>query len=236
MEVIHDLQKVPVIRLLIPFIGGIFLGFNSPSINSGVLFSSCTSLLIISILTHLWAINSGKLLHSIGFGISIISLGIICAILSLKSDLGENKQQLDGVQAVVSGRILAGELEKPNSVMIKLRIERVLVDSVAGLLKENLQIYLPADSLTPHFVPGEHYIFFGRFKAIQNRGNPGEFDYRSYMLRRNYHYSFFVFDDAYRQIKTQGNMIRYMPSRIRERIQSSWDMSDRDIADRKSVV
>jgi competence protein ComEC len=218
-EITLDLRKVPVVRALIPFAAGLMLHSLLPG--SGVIWilvSIIGGVLVILILAPFFRLSrSGPV--SIVYGLGTMLFFFLAGSACMRVSSLPAAAELDGMDGFVTGRVRDGPVEKERSWVIQIEAIRFDSDSVTCALRENIQVYIQKDSIIPQFTPGTLCLFMGELNAIRNRGNPGEFDYASYMQRRNYRYSLFC--SSARCIDPHP-AAKYLPARIRQGIISAW--------------
>lgn len=224
-EITFDLRKVPVVRALLPFAAGLALHSYLPG--SGEIWNlfaiSGAVLLILILVPFFFVLRSGP--ESAVYGLGTMLFFFMAGSASMKVSSLPAASELDGMRGFVTGIIREGPVEKERSWVIQIEAVRFDSGSAAVPLKENIQVYLPKDSISPSFTPGETWLFMGKLNAIRNRGNPGEFDYASYMLRRNFRY--YLFCSFARPIDSHPP-VKYLPARIRQRIISIWNREGQD--------
>ncbi|MCF8345612.1 MAG: ComEC family competence protein [Bacteroidales bacterium] len=221
---IFDLRKVPVARVVLPFAAGLLIsvGLEHDKAETWLLFGILFLLLVV-LSAHLLARRkSGKfnILFSTGTFLLILLNGTIFGIMA---DAGFPDYQL-GDRGFVVGKIMDGPVGKEHSVAVQVEALYFSDDSTSFSMKENMQVWIMRDTIMPEMIPGKTWIFAGEIKEIVNRGNPGEFDYKGYMLRQNFRYNLFVssFDHAL-PIEGLPPDPLYLPQRIRLKIISNWD-------------
>ncbi len=222
---ITDLKKVPVLRVLFPVCVGIIASFLS-DVDRGphqvkFLVMLNISLMIVSVLLHT---RKKSFLFSLIFFHWMIIAGMGLHVLTLKKFSGH----LDGKELVIIGRIIDPVLRKDKTASVNAECIAVLIQDSLRRLDQNMHVYLQADSAMPDMIPGETYVFGGILHSISNRGNPGEFDYRSYMQRRNYAYTMSC--RQYARLENRPLPLRYLPSRVRKRMLDIWKQHIPDIS------
>jgi competence protein ComEC len=225
LKITLDLRKVPVVRALFPFAAGLVLHSCIPD-SAGILnlFILGGALFIILILVPFFLLlRSGP--ESTFYGLGAMLFFFLAGSACMKLSLAPVASELDGMHGFVTGRVRDGPVEKERSWVIQIEAVRFETDSVSVGLRENIQVYMPKDSVPPCFIPGETWLFMGELNAIRNRGNPGEFDYASYMYRRNYHYNLY---SSSASCIDPHPAAKYFPARIRQRIISTWDREGQD--------
>lgn len=144
----------------------------------------------------------------------------------------DNKKEhyKEGEKIFIHGRVIDKVQAKSTYHIVRVHVSKVFVNSFSYSTKENFQVFIKKSKVTPLFTPGDCYVFYGTISEIKNRGNPGEFDYRSYMHRRNFRYNLFINNTPSYRYFSGKKKLKYIPLKIRDRIQSAWDMTNRDFA------
>ncbi|MFC2089249.1 ComEC/Rec2 family competence protein [Bacteroidota bacterium] len=222
---IYDLRKVPVIRVLLPFLMGL-IACEAAFDNLAILPVLCLFLsgLILLLLMLMFHSRKKKVLFGVASISCMLLIGVIFAALSMKSFSG----QFDGKIVEVQGTVIDPLLVRQKSRSVKLRCKFFITDDSIQSVKQNMIVYFPLNDTLPVMIPGEEWYFHGTLQAIRNNGNPGEFDYRSYMHRRNYAYTMHA--EYYVRMQTGSSSYKYLPSRIRMQILATWKKHTSDIS------
>ncbi len=227
---IVDLRKVPVLRALFPFAAGIAISDVFPESFDSINIFIIIVFLITIFLTVKLLFRKHDTVLDLLIGPILIVIFILTGILALRISMTRTSCNLDNRNIVIAGRVRDISLEKEKVIVLKIEATQYLLDSSVVKLKENFQVSILKDSVFNEFLPGETWIFGGKAGAIRNRGNPGEFDFRSYMARRNYHYNLFVTSGKNIQQLNRKPGLRYLPARLRQRIIAGWGSNDKDAA------
>lgn len=224
-EITLDLRKVPVVRAVFPFAAGLALHAFLPD-SAGIwnLFIMGGAMLVILILVpFFFLLRSG--IESAVYGPGTMLFFFLAGSACMKVSSLPAASDLDGMHGFVTGRVRDAPVEKERSWVIQVEAVRFDSDSTTFALRENIQVYIQKDSVIPLFTPGTLWLFMGELNAIRNRGNPGEFDYASYMQRRSFRY--YLFCSSARCIDPHPSA-NYLPARIRQRIISTWNREGQD--------
>lgn len=165
------------------------------------------------------------------FGVSVILFILLSGVVLSSISIQKPVEGLDQKEVVVSGTVISDMVEKDKVYSVSISVENCFTVDSCYAGSQNLVVYITKDSLLTMCTPGETWLFRGEMSAIRNRGNPGEFDYKSYMARRGYYYTLYVGDISNAKILDNRSIrIKYLPLRIRQKIMSGWDHEDEDIA------
>ncbi|MBE0673437.1 MAG: ComEC/Rec2 family competence protein [Bacteroidales bacterium] len=191
-------KELPFIRLLVPLCVGILTAYLSDLklhlavyllVSSAVLLGG--SLLIPTIFTNkLYGISLSMMLVSTGFILLRIEL-------SLPDELSPDKNEY-----VV--RVKSYPEPKANSYAVMTELIAAMgADGHHSTVRGSLLIYHSvADTLAPPMIPGDILTITVNPLPFTNRGNPFEFDYVRYMLKKGAKYYAFTRENALISIDT----------------------------------
>jgi len=228
---IRDLRRVPVIRILFPYIIGILLEkIFQLRFFPDVLFIA--SLLLFVLAFGLRRIKGRKSFQSGRmFSLAYFILFVGFGILNLRATISSPPNLEHGDSCFVTGFLTSDPREKEKVYSVTMETERIRIHDSLITGKQNLVLYFKKDSLFPVMLAGEKWVFGGTLQEIKNNGNPGEFDFADYMHRRNYWSTMFVEDRVHAKLPgTSGNQIKYLPHRISRKIRQGWSTDDPDLA------
>ncbi|MDF1575756.1 MAG: ComEC/Rec2 family competence protein [Bacteroidales bacterium] len=234
----YDLRKLPVLRALVPFFGGVVCG--TACFTSILPWRVLIMSLIIWTLALFLYFRQGSrtsshpwLLPALLF-LLIFVLGWGNAMLSKPADPGFPIDERVLVRGEVSGAPIPG----PQAHSFDLEVHLLVSGDSRFRVHTHLRAYfrIQADSLIPD--AGEIWQFSGKLAAIQNNGNPGEFDYKSLMSRRNCWYRFYISTGEESDVcnrRIEGDQRRLSSSLIRKRITGHWHGDTEEISLLKAV-
>jgi len=224
------LQKIPTLRILIPYVSGLFIAENFPL--------ELSPLRIIGILTAIMALSiicfhSREFLFKVSVTIFFFAAGFFTTILVRKPVPEFNAAQ----ETVVSGLIVSSP--EVNGELIRFEIESCSMVRENGIdaLKTLLLGYLRSDSTSNEFSVGALYHFCGKLYPIRNGGNPGEFDYAGYMAAKGCYYRLYidsVLATGYRSCNRFN--LRGKALSVKNRIIAGWKGSQDDLGTLKAIV
>lgn len=168
------LSRVPLLRLLLPFVAGVML---CDALSATVALWLClivgAGAVVASLLMHRFCQPSTKLHYSIlPVACLAFSVGVADALLNKAPDLGDTFANNTPMSGVVT-RIKQNEAS--TSLMVRT--------SHAGVVS------LVIDGNHYGYAEGDVVAFMPRLSRIKNLGNPYEFDYPGYMLRQSAAYT-----------------------------------------------
>ena len=150
------------------------------------------------------------------FSISPVLLWAVFLLTNLVPDLHEKS-------GCIAGWIKDSPVEKERSRVVQIEAAYFISDTAVVHLRENMQVYLRKETEISGLIPGTFWLFMGETVAIKNPGNPGEFDYASYMHRKNFRYNLFC---SSARCMNSRPVSRYLPARIRQKIIANWDSEE----------
>lgn len=233
-----DLRKIPLLRVLVPFFGGVLSGIHQNSkIQVHVLIMLSLFLLVVVVVVYRRQSQRPDLLPWINVPLLFLLLwfaGTGSGILSLPHDPGLPVNQ----QVVVRGEIAGSP--SPQSYAHTFEMELHLLSSGDTICRTRtiIKAYLsmPADSRLPE--AGEIWQFSGKLLPIRNSGNPGSPDYRSIMGRKNCWYRFYIARGAAGTLSNReiiGQERRLSPARFRKRVADHWQGDLEEVSLLKAV-
>jgi competence protein ComEC len=233
-----DLRKIPMLRVLVPFFGGVLSGFQV------CLKIQLWWVIVLSLL--LWVVafsifKQQKLKPGWLPWLMAPLLGLLLFIVGVGT--GIKTRPLDPGLPVEQWVLVKGELRgspHEGSYAYAFDMELDLLCSADTICRTStlLKCYLPlqADSLLP--APGEIWQFSGKLISIRNSGNPGSPDYRSIMGRKNYWYRFYVSsatEGARFNKAVVGRERRLAPALIRKKVSDHWHGDREEVSLLKAV-
>jgi len=233
-----DLRKIPMLRVLVPFFGGIFTGLH---VNSEYQDFRVLLLLLILWITIVvifkWQRRKPALFPwfiSLLLCLFFYLAGAGSGIQSRPHDPGLPVDQWVQVQGKLN------ETPHPGRFAYEFEMKVQLVCSLDSIYRigTQLQCYIPvpADSLMP--VQGETWQFTGTLAGIQNSGNPGMPNYRAILGRKDCWYRFYISSDtlaARFNKKVAGKERKLAPAQLRRALSEHWHGDREEIALLKAV-
>lgn len=181
-------KEIPFIRLLVPLCVGILTGYLTDLPLSAALFllGFAGILLVVSfflptlVTNHLYGAALSMLIMASGFSL-------------LRYELAK-PEIIKNTEAVFVCRIKSFPEPKANSYAIMVDMNgRVDEDGILQKVTGGLMIYhSTSDSAAPSMIPGDILVIRTRLIPITNRGNPYEFDYQKFMLKKGVRYFAFT--------------------------------------------
>ncbi len=230
---IRDIRKVPLLRVVLPFVAGMILAGQSVRMGQEIPGRLLVILLVVILTAMIFLLRPATtrlLFRHVLFGTLLVSFMVVSGMARFRAGAGFRNADIEGRVGFVTGTVLSMPEKKKQTWMVFLAATVYEDDSLLQPLSENIRVYIARDAFTSP-EPGERWIFHGVVSGIRNGGNPGEFDYRGYMQRRNCRYHLYVRSGKLAsKLPDQGRGWRYVPSRLRSRILDHWDQGDENVA------
>jgi competence protein ComEC len=181
------------VRVIIFFIGGIALGIYFPDsislLNASIgLITLSTGYLVMYVVQHKWKFKSG-LLGGIALSAIFIS-GYVCVTLNNQLRDPDHLASFDDIQyyRVV---VTTHPQERERSWKFEADVERVRTTAWVKATGK-MMLYLSKDSTICPFNYGDILIIQGSPLQVPPPGNPGEFDYKTFLAYKNIFHQHFI--------------------------------------------
>jgi competence protein ComEC len=181
-------QNNPFLRLVLPFILGIYLGFHFSIIDKQYLFYFLLSAMPMALIFQFVNKHSFNRLKNYLLIFTFFILGYYQTSSKIYSPSEFKKKE------IISAQLLTYPDSAANSLKVKVQLQKIITDSINTPLIGKAILYLAKDANGSELVPGSMITFKGRPQLITNRGNPFEFDYKSWAANNHIYYSLYVKD------------------------------------------
>lgn len=201
----NNLNHIPLLRLLIPFIGGIISVVYSKPNTTFLLCCFGITVLLFLIILLIKKINANYKLRWLFGALIYTNLALAGACLtSLKYQNTDNTSKLLTEQ---NNQILIGEIIKPTQIKEKT-IKAIL--TVKGIKNQNewtegngkVIVYLQKDSLSKKLSVGDIISFEPKLENVPPPKNPNEFDFRKYLSFHLIHQQAFLRSNNWKLIQS----------------------------------
>ena len=190
------LSKIPVLRILIPFLMGIILAsfYYIPTLYAIILMLLSTIAYIISCITRNPALHLLKtyLYKTISIIIFICSLGIICHNFNTVHELSPEEQTCKYAEATILEII-----DNDFSTQLQLHVFNS-IDSCGKVFPINQKMTAWIEENNYTLTEGDVILFHFNPQRIKNKGNPDEMDYAKYMKNKGFLYHSFIKKENYK--------------------------------------
>lgn len=256
LNLINDFRKIPVLRVLFPFLTGIFLyHFTGGSLTSTA--SVLSAVVLIVLLVSVFFLSPAR--NTVIFTFTV---WIACAwsgYMLSKVTAPVNPLNFVQEEAVLFGTVRSGIVDKGYEKRLEFNVKSVYVGDSLYMISQMVLLKFSEEDSLSSFSPGDQCIFTGSLKLIRNRGNTGEFDYKSFMARRNCFYTcqvdrYYNIIESFHGKSEKGlpesdlsnseylfrisdsfqrsfiNRFKYFPARLRAIVSSRWEASSESVA------
>lgn len=221
--------KYPFVRLLIPFASGIWLAYNFKPQNDDVLVSSCvyvSSLLLVSLIIFSNHIKKYSLRWL--FGLLLNVLLILIGVFSVHirdDDLEEfhiSHSEFNDVSCYVA-RVYDCPTVRDKSVKVILELKGIkrsgeAVEELSG----KVMAYFEKTDRAEALKYGDIIVFFDPPDFVEPPKNPEQFDYKTYLSRKDVSHQLYVKDDRWSKlIVNQSNPIYRFSYSLRDLLLST---------------
>jgi competence protein ComEC len=179
-------KEIPFLRICIPFCSGIVCGLY---LNPGNLFFIVVFTIIF--LAFIFSLRFNNNINNNFYGY-VLSVALFFAGLLLYTGEKSSISILENEEALFTGTLAEYPEKKVNSWKMILNLEKQTYQNTEKSINGSLLIYYRKSSEDPRFLPGDQLKVRCTPEAITTRGNPYEFNYKSYMERQGVRYYAFA--------------------------------------------
>ncbi|MFA6873967.1 MAG: ComEC family competence protein, partial [Bacteroidaceae bacterium] len=176
------LQQSPLLKVLLPFMGGIGIGWitsDEKGFSSTLMYVTATVILLL-LATVVWSTYRPIRFEHREFR------GVFLYLLLTTTGYWLCSFQLASIECIWPKeadcyKVLLTSL--PHEKKRSVQCEAEIIENHASPTQKVI-LYLPKSKASLQLKSGAILYLYARFSAPQNEGNPDEFDYRSYLLRK----------------------------------------------------
>lgn len=193
------LKQTPALKLLLGLVSGILLQEYVVFLRMQIVVGMCIAVAMFVV----YSLLSLKYKFQVRW-LGGISVFLIClwlgAFLLHKQHAGYREETLQKIQQADAVELIVHEpLEaKPKTYKALSKIRSIKTGDQWEPAYGNVLIYFSKDSLPVNIGMGRHLIVRKPLQLIENAGNPGEFDYRTYSRRNGIYFRTFLKAAEYR--------------------------------------
>lgn len=169
-------QNIPFLRLLLSLTAGIIAGTWLPPLGTLFFVLICLSFFSLLIINRFYQYRS-----EIPAGILFLFLFFLIGAFQVQF---YNRKPVFYDNGVYSGTIAESPTEKPNSIKTLVTLDNFIRNDSVFPTSEKMIVYLEKSPEATNLAFGEKIYFTGKVQSINNRGNPGEFDYKNYLQKQ----------------------------------------------------
>jgi len=196
-------NKVPMVRLLIPWLIGIVL-----AVYMDVFYPAFSFLLLLLLLLGvIWMKKriASKILFKWewGFGIGVLLLFLLLSYTNtwFKDDAHRAcyfADELESDSVVFGVRVIAVPQLREKVVKLEGEVLWLKQGEDCPSVNGKLLMYIEKDSNSKKLALSDELVFCAPLRKVQPPKNPGEFDYYTYLKRKAIHYQVYVKRDKWR--------------------------------------
>ncbi len=149
------------------------------------------SLIILTITGLIFSIKYNNRFTNHVFGISIFVAFFSCGLLLLREQKN-SISKLESELTIFAATLSDFPVEKANTFMMTVKLHQIISGELKKSIRGSLLLYHRKDSIINKLVPGDILIIKCQPQEIINRGNPDEFDYKSFMASKGIKYYAFT--------------------------------------------
>jgi len=227
-----DLRKIPVLRALIPYFGGVTTGILMlPAVHISavlIIFPVLWVLALFLYFRHGRKPGTGTGLFSILIFLLFFMTGSGTGILSRPANPGLP----EGIPVLIRGKVRESPHQVRYNILFDLELHQLSSSDTILSTRTVVKVYLPvpADSIWP--VQGEEWQFFGKLAPVSTSGNPGSTDFITLMNRKDCWYNFYVstgtaFLHSNRKIPARRSS--FSPELLRQKVTDHWHGGEEEV-------
>ncbi len=185
-------SRIPLLRLIMPYVVGVLISnVQSPGIEDSVLWIAALPLLAGGIFYGLFFSYSSRWVY----GIFIIIFMLICGLFSISKK--HSRQEMILSEIPLGEHIYMARLDecfemRTRSCRGKVSLLSVHDSSGWHDLQAQVMVYTEPDSCLPMVEAGTFSLISADIREIRPPANPGEFDYKTYLLRKGIYHSTYL--------------------------------------------
>ncbi len=220
MELTEYLRKIPLVRIVVPFIIGIILQV-SFSLVTPFLHVYLLVLVALIMLILLLGLLSTRWFNGVLIFLMCVIGGIEITYLQYEKD-----DNLYEGHAFIISDILEEVSLKEKTVKATIEIKAVKQNEEWTETSGKAVVYFERDSMSENLMPGDRIAFEPSFNLIQNAGNPNEFDYKKYMAFHMISKQAYMKSDSWTKVGVNDDLLlKRISSRIRSNLIQIYESS-----------
>lgn len=212
-------SRLPLLRLIIPFICGIILSVRLNLIVTDSIFYIFAFLILVLgfFFGALFSFRNRWI-----YGLIIISFFILCGLSFTRSEMNQAEERKASISD--DPLIYLVELNEPfelreRSCRTSIRILAVKDSLGWSKCEGSVMLYTEKDSTLLSITPGGTLILYTALQEVRAAKNPGEFDYKTYLSHQGIHHTAYLKKGEWRLCKKEGsfNILQYA-TRLRSQL------------------
>lgn len=222
-------KEIPFLRIVVPLCLGIISGM---LFNPGLSFF--ITLIILTLSGFFLSLFYNAQLINYSFGIAIFISFFTCGLILITSEKA-GISSLKSEQTTFVSTLSDFPVEKENTFMVSIKLNKTISGGVKKNVTGSLVLYHRKDSVIRTMLPGDILLIRCTPLEIVNRGNPYEFDYKSFMASKGIrYYAFTGTQNIIAHTIPEHRKLKYSALIIRERIIKMYE--ERGIKDERLAL
>jgi competence protein ComEC len=222
-------KEIPFLRIVVPLCSGIITGLLSKPVPIII----AILLILVTVGLSLSFFYNSRLRNYL-FGISA-SMAFFTSGLILITREKSSISVLESEQTNFLATLTDYPVEKVKTYLVTIKLDRLVADGNIKPVKGSMLLYHRKDSLMKKLKPGDMLSLKCTPIEISNRGNPYEFDYKSFMACKGIrYYAFTGTGNITGNIAPEHRKLKYRALIIRERIIKMYE--ERGIRDERLAL
>jgi competence protein ComEC len=214
-------KNIPFIRLILPLVAGILIGIYCRVHIDDWLFISLSSFSLLTLfylfsqrrITRLKETLYGCILHS-----TILIFGITIVAFKTASNSTSHYSNFQEEQSKYVIQVLEVPKNKPNSIQVIGKIQRVLNDSISFPTDGSILLYFAKDSISKSILQGDILVLQSQLNEIAIAKNPGQFNYKEYLRFNQIYHQGFVSEQNWCLLESGGWSLTGLASSLRDKL------------------
>ena len=199
-------SRIPLVRLIIPFIFGLLFseylgGCDFPALVSGL--SAGVFLVLGGMLYGLIFSHGGRWTYGLMIIFFMFSAGAYL-IQDKQTDGMAKRESVRTDTATYIGFVEEGFVARQRSYRGLVRVMARHDSSGFSPLSVKVMVYASPDTMLLGLMEGGLIIFSASLREVQPPSNPGEFNYRQYLARHGIYHNVYLPDSSWKAIDTEG--------------------------------
>lgn len=202
------MQKIPFLRFALALAAGIAI---SPFFKPEPVFPGLVLLFLLFVVILLHYFYNYRVAPFWGLSIQLFFVFLGILVYSLY-----NQKPVFYKEGKFSAVVIEIPDEKPNSYQAVLKIDAVFRNDSVWHVQEKVMAWFEKDSRAQKLIPGDRLIFNRTPQMIRNKGNPFEFDYKSYLARKKIYRQIYIPGESWQKMNAENKFsVSVFAERIR---------------------
>ncbi|MBI2966822.1 MAG: ComEC family competence protein [Bacteroidetes bacterium] len=214
--------QIPLLRLLLPFIGGIIIFVFAPRFSNHTFLITlllCFSLALNFFLTFFSPVYTAyryRWIYGACLNVTFFLAGYLLTYHSTEKYKPGHVSELPDGEYIFAGDLTSMPVMKTRSVKTEIRVFSMFTGNSWQSVHGKLIAYLRIDTLSTRLQYGDRLIFSSHITEIPPPGNPSEFNYKRYLSFHNIFQRTFIEKGSWKKTdEKRGNFFVYHASLVR---------------------